>query len=129
MRLRKRVDQALIPISTIQKFPALFFYPLWFFGKNDLHFSCFREIMEKFTEIKPFLVRNTFLIKLRPEGYQCKSGIAIFAWKVTSSFQWNLQVTAHPRIKERSLIISFLSPSLAILNIHNTDKYQKIKII
>ena len=50
--------------------------------------------LEKFTEIHSFWVRktmlsSTFLIKLRLPGYRCKSGIAIFACKVTGNYAYS----------------------------------------
>jgi len=84
--LRQREDQALISISTILKFSALypnrFFWPVWirftcfyffkllificFFCKSKNRISCWLETMEKFTK-KHFLRKKTTLAFFGPD--------------------------------------------------------------
>ena len=50
-----------------------FFFHLRFLCKRNLRIPCLLKATEKLF----------FLIRLRFQGYRCKSGIAIFAWTVT----------------------------------------------
>ncbi len=63
------------------------YFQLWFLYKNDLHNSSAGK-QEKLTELNTFNPRkednsSTLLIRLRYQGYRCKSGIVIFALRVT----------------------------------------------
>ena len=64
--------------------------------------------MEKFTEINPFRVR-IFWIKLMSQEYSCKSGIAIFAWRITIMLTVNL-------IPEKVLYVTLFLFSSSIPN-------------
>ena len=48
----------------------------------------------------------TFLMRLRLQGYRCKSGIAIFAWRVTRNYAYSIFKHA---VKERIKIFFYLN--------------------
>ena len=66
------------------------YFNFWFFflQKWVAHFLLIRNTEKKITELTLFQSEKTwlsssFLIRLRFQGYRCKSEIAIFAWRVT----------------------------------------------
>ena len=79
----------------ISEYPCFCFFILFIFNSGisvKVHFSS--SYLEKFKEIHSFWVRktmlsSTFLIRLRLPGYRCKSGIAIFACKVTGNYAYS----------------------------------------
>ena len=57
-------------------------------------FVCLLKEIEKSSELKTFRVRKTivsskFFIRLRFQGYHCKSGIVIFAWQETQHYAYS----------------------------------------
>ena len=65
------------------------YFDLQFLSESDLRIHCLKEGIERQTEINNFRDKKTtlsytFFIRIRGQGYPCKSGSAvIFAWRVT----------------------------------------------
>ena len=89
----------LIIWTKVSNFESAFFDTLlfnlncWFSFLVSLWLAYFLlswETMEKLSELcKKMTLSSTFLIRLRFQGYLCKSVIAIFAWSVTGNYAYS----------------------------------------
>ena len=74
----------------IKKCFILIFSPLLLISKKCVNHFC-RETANGYKNLKKtkILIFNWYLIRQSFQGYSCKSGIAIFAWRVTKNYVYS----------------------------------------